>query len=207
MKLKREKVKLTLVKVVDGRLALHCKLLLGVLLVGVVSLDVVPGIELEDIVLLLQIARTELEWIGPLLVELGVMGAVGEGILLGGLPFGGSHGEGSDVGDQRVLRGLAGGCVASASPIGDHGECLVGERRVSELRGAPGKACWSWNGCVLHGVKMLMSGMRRKRKEEREPNAILKRQQKLWWAVPGGLCLAELRVVGPNCLPAGQWQH
>lgn len=167
----REKVKLTLVKVVDGRLALHCELLLGVLLVGVIRLDVVPGIELEDVVLLLQIARPELEGIGPLLVELGVMGAVGEGLLLGGLVLGGrSHGEGSHAGDERVLCGLAEGCVGIA--IGGHGECLVGGRRVSWLKGAPGNARWSWNGCVLHGLKMLMSGMRRKREEEREPNAI-----------------------------------
>lgn len=135
---REKKVKLTLVKVVDGRLALHCELLLGVLLVGVVRLDVVPGIELEDVVLLLQIARPELEGIGPLLVELGVMGAVGEGLLLGGLVLGGSHGEGSHVGDERVRRGLAEGCVGIA--IGGHGECLVGGRRVSWLKGAPGNA-------------------------------------------------------------------
>ena len=44
---------LTLIKVGDWRLALLFKLLLCILLVYVVSLHVIPGIELEDIVVFL----------------------------------------------------------------------------------------------------------------------------------------------------------
>lgn len=59
---------LTLIEGRDGRLALHVVLLFSILLVRIVSLHVVPSIELEGIVLLAQDARSELERVAPLLV-------------------------------------------------------------------------------------------------------------------------------------------
>lgn len=53
--LKGKRIGLTFVKVGDGRLSLHLKLLLSILLVRIISLDVVPGIVLEDIISRLQI--------------------------------------------------------------------------------------------------------------------------------------------------------
>ena len=70
-------MRLTLIEVGDWRLALLLVLLLRILLVCVVSLHVIPGIELEDIVFFLQIAGPELEGVAPLHVVLGVMAAMG----------------------------------------------------------------------------------------------------------------------------------
>lgn len=67
---------LTFVKVGHGRLALHFVLLLSKLLVRIVSLHVVPSVELEGVVAVLEEARAELEGITPLLVELRVVGPV-----------------------------------------------------------------------------------------------------------------------------------
>lgn len=72
----KEEVWLTLVKIGDWRLALLLELLLSILLVGVVSLHVVPSIELEDVVFCLQIAGPKLKGISPLHVVLGVMAPV-----------------------------------------------------------------------------------------------------------------------------------
>ena len=69
-------VSLTLVKVRDGRLTLQLVLLLSKLLERVVSLHVVPGVELERVVALFEEARPELEGVGALLVVLGVVGSV-----------------------------------------------------------------------------------------------------------------------------------
>lgn len=67
---------LTLVKVRHGRLTLQLVLLLSELLERVVSLHVVPGVELKGVVALFEEARPELERVGPLLVVLGVVGSV-----------------------------------------------------------------------------------------------------------------------------------
>lgn len=67
---------LTLVKVRDGRLTLQLVLLLSELLERVVSLHMVPGVELERIVALFEEAGAELEGIGALLVVLRVVGSV-----------------------------------------------------------------------------------------------------------------------------------
>lgn len=74
--------KLTLIKVRDGRIALHLVLLFSILLVCVISLDMIPRVELKDVVLLLQIARSELKRVAALLVELGIVGPVGRLLLL-----------------------------------------------------------------------------------------------------------------------------
>lgn len=68
--------RLTLVKVRDRRLTLHLILLLSKLLERVVSLHVVPGVELEGVIALFEEARPKLERVGPLLVVLGVVGTV-----------------------------------------------------------------------------------------------------------------------------------
>lgn len=65
MSKKKKKTKLTLIKFRNWCLALHLKLTFSVFLVRVVSLDMVPGIELKDIVPLAQIAASKLEGIGP----------------------------------------------------------------------------------------------------------------------------------------------
>lgn len=57
---------LTLVKVRDGRLTLLLELLFSIFLVCIVSLNMVPSVELEDIVLLREVPTSELEGIGPL---------------------------------------------------------------------------------------------------------------------------------------------
>lgn len=67
---------LTLVEVRDGRLTLQLVLLLSELLERVVSLHVVPGVELEGVVAVLEEARPELEGVRPLLVVLGIVGSV-----------------------------------------------------------------------------------------------------------------------------------
>lgn len=72
---------LTLIEVRDGRIALHLVLLFSILVVCVISLDMVPRVELKDVVLLLQIARSELKRVAALLVELGIVGPVGRGLL------------------------------------------------------------------------------------------------------------------------------
>lgn len=74
--------KLTLVKVRDGRIALHLVLLFSILLVCVISLDMVPRVELKDVVLLLQVARSELKRVAALLVELGIVGPMGSLLVL-----------------------------------------------------------------------------------------------------------------------------
>lgn len=76
--------RLTLVKVRRRRLALLLKLSLSVLLVRIVSLYVVPRIELERVVVLAQVTAPELEGIGSLLVVGGIVGPVRrDGLLLG----------------------------------------------------------------------------------------------------------------------------
>lgn len=52
---------------------MHGELLFGVLLIGVISFDVVPGIELEHIVFLFQVTRPELKRVAPLLVVLRIV--------------------------------------------------------------------------------------------------------------------------------------
>lgn len=91
-------VPLTLIKVRHGRLTLHLVLLLGILLVYIVSLHVVPGVELEGIVALFEVAGAKLERVAPLLVELRVVGSVGRQCLAL------SDFERRDVCGQLVLR-------------------------------------------------------------------------------------------------------
>lgn len=67
---------LTLVKVRHGRLTLQLVLLLSELLERVVSLHVVPGVELKGVIALFEKTRSELERVGPLLVVLGVVRSV-----------------------------------------------------------------------------------------------------------------------------------
>lgn len=67
---------LTLIKVRDGRLTLQLVLLLSELLERVVSLHMVPGIELEGIVAFFEEAGPKLEGIGTLLVVLRVVRSV-----------------------------------------------------------------------------------------------------------------------------------
>lgn len=67
---------LTLVKVRHGRLTLQLVLLLSELLERVVSLHVVPGVELEGVIALFEEARPELERVRPLLVVLRVVRSV-----------------------------------------------------------------------------------------------------------------------------------
>lgn len=64
---------LTFVKIGDRGPALHGILLLSILLVGIINLDMVPSIELKDIVRLAQEAGPKLERIAPLLIVLRVM--------------------------------------------------------------------------------------------------------------------------------------
>jgi hypothetical protein len=63
----------TFVKIRYWCLALPCVLQLCILLVSIVSLYVVPGIELEDIVFLTQYTIAKLEWVCPLEVLLWIM--------------------------------------------------------------------------------------------------------------------------------------
>lgn len=67
---------LTLIKVRDGRLTLQLVLLLSELLERVVSLHMVPGIELEGVVAFFEEAGPELEGVGTLLVVLRIVGSV-----------------------------------------------------------------------------------------------------------------------------------
>jgi len=67
---------LTFVKVRDGSFALLCVLLFCILFVSIVSLYMVPRIELEDIILLIEIARAKLKRIASLEVVLRVVGPV-----------------------------------------------------------------------------------------------------------------------------------
>lgn len=72
---------LTLVKIRRRRLALLLELALSVLFVRVISLYVVPRVELEDVVTLVQVPTAKLEGIGPLLVILGVVRPMGRDVL------------------------------------------------------------------------------------------------------------------------------
>jgi hypothetical protein len=73
-----EEVALTFVKFGNRRLALQVELLFSMLLECVVSLGVVPRIELKDIVLIRQNPVSELERIVLLLVRLWIVGSVGK---------------------------------------------------------------------------------------------------------------------------------
>src|SRR5689334_3839872 len=113
-----KKIALTLVKVGHGRLALHGVLLLSILLVCVVSLDVIPGIELEDIVFLPEVAGSELKRVAPLLVVLGIVRSVGGKVRL---PVILRYFERGHRSSQLLLRiGLAGG-GNDLGAVGRHG--------------------------------------------------------------------------------------
>lgn len=124
-----EKGELTLVKVRHRRLTLQLKLLLGIRLVCIVSLDMVPSIEFVDVVILPEGATAELKGIAPLQVLLWIVRPVrrrlhGLCLLLRDLRC--AHLEGGGLLDEALLVGRDGGRQGSL-----HGArnvlCTLGE--------------------------------------------------------------------------------
>jgi len=72
-----EQEKLTFVKIRDGSFALLGVLLFCILFVSIVSLYMIPCIELEDIVFLIEITRAKLKRVASLQVVLWIVRAMG----------------------------------------------------------------------------------------------------------------------------------
>jgi len=87
----------TLVKIRHGMLTLQVVLLLSKVPEAVIGFDVIPGVELEDIVIGLEVARPELERVGPLRVLPRVVRAMSRDIRLSA-----AHLESRDVHSQLL---------------------------------------------------------------------------------------------------------